>query len=89
MHKKEGSGWHAHYRPLPPIPWKDTKTSSQVLHPDFDTSTMTNNYFHQVESFFAQSGNDRVHLQDFVVFGLPSQLVSASDSESMVSNMSQ
>lgn len=70
FHKKEWSGRRAQalYIPLPPVPWKDTKTS-KVLPPDFDTPTeMTNNSFHQAESFVARNGNDRVHLQDFVVF---------------------
>ncbi|KAN0125421.1 hypothetical protein V8E53_015508 [Lactarius tabidus] len=68
FHKKEESGRRTLYTPLPPVPWKDTKMSN-VLPPDFDTPMeMINSSFHQVESFVAQNGNDRVHLQDFVVF---------------------
>jgi hypothetical protein len=86
FHKKEESGQRTLYTPLPPVPWKDTKMSN-VLPPDFDTPMeMINSSFHQVESFVAQNGNDRVHLQDFVVFC--HIIESDQESEPKVSNIS-
>jgi hypothetical protein len=69
--KKEGSGLHARYIALPPVPWRDTK-SSHILGPEFYASRGTQTHlFHQVESFVAQNGKDRVQLGDFVVFCHP------------------
>jgi hypothetical protein len=43
--------------------------SSRILDPEFYTPSGTQTHlFHQVESFFAQNGKDRVHLGDFVIF---------------------
>ena len=61
FHKKQGSGPHARYILVPPVPWQDTK-SSHILGPEYASSGTHVNVFHQVVSFVAQNGSDRVRL---------------------------
>ena len=85
FHNKEGSGPHAHYILLPPVPWQDTK-SSRVLGPSSCASSGTQvQLFHQVISFVAQNGDDQVHLGDFVIFCYPT--CPDADSKPLVSNI--
>jgi hypothetical protein len=71
FHQKEGSGLCAHYVPVLPVPWQDTK-SFHILGSEFYALNVTQPHlFHQVESFVAQNGKDQVHLCDFVIFCCP------------------